>query len=152
MHLKHLGHPIANDALYLQKTVLRRSTEATTADQAAARVKGGSSADNCCCTDTSPLPTGSDEENALLNSEECAGGSKHMSSEPFTRLKAESVEAGASTDQSGRVDCEKRQQCRAGQILRSRDGRGSPDGKLCSAEDFTVDPMCTNCPNWEPAG
>ncbi|XP_043687041.1 RNA pseudouridine synthase 7-like isoform X2 [Telopea speciosissima] len=36
VHLQYTGHPVANDVLYLSKTVVDRSTEGTTADRAAA--------------------------------------------------------------------------------------------------------------------
>ncbi|XP_074317170.1 RNA pseudouridine synthase 7 isoform X2 [Silene latifolia] len=77
VHLQHIGHPIANDNMYLGESISRRSTEGRSADRTAA--KSGDSLSSSAC-----------ENNVELEEE--------------------------------------------------------------SSAEFSIDPMCTNCPNLAPQG
>ncbi|KAJ7534025.1 hypothetical protein O6H91_13G076400 [Diphasiastrum complanatum] len=176
VHLQHLGHPIANDALYLHKNPAKRSSQGTAADIAAKRPHG---------------PNLSETSHALCNEKladcekslDLSGGKScsEVTVEPNAgKSQLEGAQVLSICCQASKTSSHSREDmsatCGPGTDLRSNHAASERQlqqdkilrNKLkviesCDRElnqhilesgpiDFTLDPMCTNCPNLEPSG
>lgn len=127
VHLQHLGHPIANDALYASHDLLKRTVAGTNAERAA-RI-------GVLSQEQSPLDESSTKRRRISK---VSTRELEVSNELTSHGKGSSVdEKFEEKDGTGRSS-----------------GASSDDDVLSAGNgvEFVVDPMCTHCPNLWPKG
>ena len=133
VHLQHLGHPIANDALYLYTNVAKRSKKNTTADRAASFI----------------------EHVVSNNSTKQEQGHRGRLDDPCKRngdmkrpTTAEVTEVPERIFESDIIS----PSLEAHPVRQMEKVEESHKKTECATTDFVVDPLCTHCPNLEPSG
>eukprot|EP00249_Psilotum_nudum_P036752 c861_g1_i1 orf=385-1806(+) len=140
VHLQHLGHPIANDALYAIEAPLPRSQMGINAERAARAGQIVSENSHRCPLINYKKPMIPDEGNMRSCSAETFGQNKtgiegRTSSQQL--FKGKDRAESTSEDVSGGIDLSR-------SLPTNSCGRKSPE--------FQVDQMCTCCPNLAPPG
>lgn len=134
MHLQHLGHPIANDALYLYTNVAKRSKKNTTADRAASLAVEHIVSNNS---------TGQEQGHHGRLDDLCKQDGDMKS--PTTTEVTEAPERISESDIIS-PSLETHPVCQMETVEESH------EKTECAKTDFIVDPLCTHCPNLEPSG
>ncbi|KAG6555575.1 hypothetical protein Mapa_002810 [Marchantia paleacea] len=173
VHLQHLGHPIANDDLYLQVYPPKRTLEETTADTAARKARSvlnDLSKDNHSGVNITAcrkiLMT--EDTQMSLYSEMSSG---HASKKSDRQLEIQGVGKGTSLVASCPTDLVS--DCHSVEHTSTPDGLAESnceeDGKIktteshpqavlegdspkSSSQRFVLDRLCTHCPNLGPSG
>ncbi|XP_057857535.1 RNA pseudouridine synthase 7 isoform X2 [Cryptomeria japonica] len=160
VHLQHLGHPIANDALYSVENPPDRSIEGTSSDRAARRRQTLVSelGQSELCSSGLSKQCNSREEAGIVFDEDLNEGN------PSTDSKSR---GNAVDDLAGTI---KRQKVEGKSIMNKRPancsmgdpsidfqkGDANADERLsmhgCEKMYLKIDSMCTNCPNVAPSG
>lgn len=134
MHLQHLGHPIANDALYLYTNVAKRSKKNTTADRAASLAIEDVISNNS--TEREQRHCGRLDDPCKHN-----GDMKRQTTAEVTEVPERNFESDIISP-----SLEAHPVC---QMEKAEDSHKKTE---CAKTDFVVDPLCTHCPNLEPSG
>ncbi|OAE22895.1 hypothetical protein AXG93_3544s1070 [Marchantia polymorpha subsp. ruderalis] len=172
VHLQHLGHPIANDYLYLQVHPPKRTLEETTADTAARKARSVSndlSKDNdsgvniTACrkihiTEDTHTPLYSEASSGharkktdrQLENQGVGGGTQSVVS-CLTDLVSDchSVEHTSTPDDLAESNCEE------GKIKTTEihpEAVMESDPPKSSSQPFVLDHLCTHCPSLGPSG
>lgn len=164
VHLQHLGHSIANDALYSHATPPSRTGKETSADRAA-KVSQIPTSD----IDGSELTLrfvseqcNSHEEVSLLSNEDL----DLESSQGGSQLRNNVMDILEGTNKKQKLEgnsivgmrpyqCPAQDSCnnfQEGSTTTNTNQRLNMDNSQKLDLDFSMDPMCTNCPNVAPSG
>lgn len=165
MHLQHLGHPIANDHLYLQENPPKRSREGVNADTAAKSVRipsnpclvgqvEGSVQASTTMTGAGHIPTYLELENSDTD---FVKGDKHLSDsrdfveEMVARCSIRDVSLDPRKTLLNADGCRENATLGDGSTESFMSKEGASDLIGNTEESFSVDMMCTHCPHLGPS-
>lgn len=162
VHLQHLGHPIANDALYSHENPPSRTRKETSADRAAkvSQIPTTDMDESKLALRSVSEQCNSSEESSLLSNEDLDLESSQRGSQ--LRNNVNSILEGTNKKQKSEgnsivgmrpYQCSARDSCnnfQEGSINTNQ--RLNTDNSEKLELDFSMDSMCTNCPNVAPSG